>query len=153
MTIDEFIRARLAEDETIARAALRHPTKYNPETREHERTGTDSGEWHTDSYVDPNDKRMVHGASMTIYDEGGHTAEQAAHIAHYDPARELRQVAATRDMFLFILESSGMWELLVGARPPSAEQASADIEKIRAVRAMVAVWRNHPDYRPEWSPD
>ena len=35
---------------------------------------------------------------MTLYDEGGHTPEQAAHIVFWDPATVLRMVAATRKL-------------------------------------------------------
>jgi hypothetical protein len=35
---------------------------------------------------------------ITIYDEGGHSVEQAEHIAAWDPATVLRHVAAEREL-------------------------------------------------------
>uniref|UniRef100_UPI003F49A4D8 hypothetical protein n=1 Tax=Nocardia suismassiliense TaxID=2077092 RepID=UPI003F49A4D8 len=64
--------------------------------------------------------------------------------------RELWQVEATREAVVGILEYTGMWELLVGSRPPSAEQASTALAEIRAIRAMAAVWRTHTDYQSSW---
>ncbi|MFI6369234.1 DUF6221 family protein [Nocardia sp. NPDC050630] len=133
MTIDEFIRARLAEDEETARSAA-----------------SEKGYAEWDVVTDGNAEQVIPQADS----RGAHPISRTGlHIAVHDPARELRQVAANRDMFLYILETSGMWELLVGARPPSAEKASADIAEIRAVRAMAAIWSNHPDCREEWKVD
>ncbi|MFE3281265.1 DUF6221 family protein [Nocardia sp. NPDC059239] len=135
MTIEEFLEARIAENEAIARAALRHPTKYNRETRDHERAGTDDGVWHIDSYTDPDDECTVVGAAMTIYDEGGHTAEQATHIARHDPARVLRQCAALRRVLEF------------GATLVSASQ-QVEFEN-DVLLPVAAIWPEHPDYPAE----
>ncbi|WP_280441062.1 DUF6221 family protein [Nocardia brasiliensis] len=67
-----------------------------------------------------------------------------------DPAQVLRQVRATRETFIAILEYTGTWELLVDSAPSSAAALAADIAEFRAIRAMAAVWSDHPDYQPEW---
>ncbi|WP_433660780.1 DUF6221 family protein [Nocardia sp. CA-128927] len=67
-----------------------------------------------------------------------------------NPAQVLRQVRATRETFVAILEYTGTWELLVQSPPSSAAAVAADIAEIRAIRAMAAVWSAHPDYQPEW---
>jgi sRNA-binding protein len=91
---DKLTKA-LNDEERIALAALFHPGKYDPDLREWIRTGTDDGEWRTGS-GSASDACRVEGIGITIYDEGGHTEEQAAHIAFQDPARALRRVAAHR---------------------------------------------------------
>jgi len=73
----EFLKARLDEDEAVARAAgglawstLEHPIWEG-------RIEDSRGE-------------------VIVYDEGAPTAVQAAHIARHDPARVLADVAAKR---------------------------------------------------------
>ncbi|MBF6213753.1 hypothetical protein IU487_22305 [Nocardia puris] len=79
MTIEEFIRARLDEDEQIARAAAER-----------------RGQWWT--AVDPfsgddPDRVEGSGSSAVAYDSA---AEPARHIARHDPARVLRQAPVLR---------------------------------------------------------
>lgn len=78
------LRAGLDRDEAIARAAIR---------TELFRAQPDDGVWEWNSDFPPAE---VGGWGIQIYDEGGHTPEQARHIAENDPSRVLRQVAAIR---------------------------------------------------------
>ena len=51
----EFFEARIADDEAVAKAAIQHLSRYDPQTQDRIQTGIDNGEWRTDSYCDPND--------------------------------------------------------------------------------------------------
>lgn len=76
--IVEFIRARLDDDERIARAA-----------------GTDQWEYREH----PADRALVVNAAddeVVVFDEGWPSEDQAQHIARHDPARVLREVALRR---------------------------------------------------------
>lgn len=87
------IRAALDETERLAREALSHPTRWHGV--QGERTGTDDGVWRAGSGMD---ECRVEGIGITIYDEGGHSAEQARHIAANNPATVLRLVAGLREI-------------------------------------------------------
>lgn len=94
MTIEEFIRARLDEDEQIARAAAARAAEWRSEGG-HVAGGPfePRPEW-----LDADDAWTVaESATHTIvYDEGWPLKPEAAHIALHDPARVLRQVEAIR---------------------------------------------------------
>lgn len=83
----EFLKARWTEEQQVAEAAI-------------PRNGT--GRWQVD-----NESCYVYGADdgdwaddeIMIHDEGGHDADQARHIAYWDPARVLADLAAKRAIF------------------------------------------------------
>ena len=84
MIITEFLEARIAEDETVAREATTGPWTYQDYA-------------HVGSYdfahvfaPDPDDSSAVLGVSL------GTLREDAAHIARHDPARVLAECAAKR---------------------------------------------------------
>ena len=110
MTLTEFLSARLDEDEASARAA----------TLLVDGTSAD-GVWSTDAL----DAEVVSGDGITIYDEGGHSVEQATHIARHDPARVLREVEAKR--------------AIVAEHP-------------EMIGFLAAVYDSHPDYDEAWRP-
>lgn len=147
MRIEEFIAARLDDDERIA-----------AEARDAETTDGDPAEWFVSDReieaaavtsglpIDWNDPRR-HG--QVCYNEGYPREAQAEHIALHDPARELLQVEATRQIFLAVLEYEGQWEQFVSDHPNAP---AAQLERIRAVRVIASIWSKHPDYRPDWAP-
>ena len=145
MTIVEFLEARLSEDEQIATAAV-------------------AAEWH-------HEEGEVPGA-WTLGDRGalfiGELPRQGCaiieafedvdeefkrHMAHYDPARVLREVAAKRAI---IAASKDTY-----AGPPwedaDIESGAADVwdgrqTAYREVLANLAsAYSAHPDYRKEWA--
>lgn len=118
-----FLTARLDEDEAAAKAAA----------------GPD---WFLDSAED-DDKRDIRCPS-TLYPgrlavaDGVHS-EDAEHIARHDPTRVLREVAAKRAIL-------GQYEDVAEWDPPQMVGALED-----AVRALAAVYSDHPDYDQAWA--
>jgi hypothetical protein len=122
VTITEFMEARIAEDEAMARAAIRHG----------------DGAWRAGDEPDPEgdvyDERAIYGDDLHIYDEGGHDENHAAHIARHDPARVLAECKAKRAVLAEIKRYR--WD----EDPPPI-----------ITRALAAVHADHPDYRQEWA--
>jgi hypothetical protein len=128
MTIIEFLRARIAEDEAAAMAAA-------------------DGPWEHDEHLGDHAVTSVIGAVATasnVYPEGAVGLEEAdaAHIARHDPARVLREVAAKRA----IIEE---WEVDYIDNPctqlPDARAARL------ALHVIATVYSDHPDYDPAWT--
>jgi hypothetical protein len=122
LSLVDFLNARLAEDEASARAA--EPGPWSSTAR------------HDEGYVHDSD------GSYLVYSEGAVDIPTAAHIARYDPARVLREIAAKRAILeLFAISNeegfggSEGWTLVRDA-----------------VRQIAAVYSDHPDYREEWRP-
>lgn len=153
MGIVEFLEARIAEDEAVAKAALHHPRTYNKATQDFDQTGTDNGSWHTSSFCDPYDQRMVEGVGITIYDEGGHTAEQAEHIARHDPARILREVAAKRAVMIAADDATSYDMTVEGDRGVGSRNMIEDPYVGDVIlRALACAYSDHPDFNEEWRP-
>jgi hypothetical protein len=137
--IVEFLRARLEEDEQVARAA-------------------GDGEWATEcdcegSCADLPWCRRVESADLKIYDEGGHDSSQAQHIARHDPARVLREVEAKRQIIDLADDATSLdlmvdGERRIGTRDTAAEPFVGDV----ILRQLASAWSDHPDYREGWRP-
>lgn len=136
MSIEEFIEARLDEDEQIAQAAAEN-----------------KGEWWT--AVDPfsgDEPDRVEGSGVTAvaYDL---TVNPARQIARHDPARVLRQVAATRELF----ERAKPWPKCRGHPGPWMPHGDygpgfcGTPEEADSLRVIAAIWSDHPDFQPEWN--
>lgn len=87
--LDTQLRAWLGEDEQLAQWAAST------------RSGSPGGHWKTGCSCDGEcrehgDCERVEGDNITIYDEGGHDADQARHIARHDPATVLADIAGKR---------------------------------------------------------
>jgi len=68
--------------------------------------------------------------------------DDIVHIARHDPARVLREVAAKRRLVEAADESSGLRDMV-------AELYVGGV----ILRALAAVYGDHPDYRAEWTID
>ena len=159
MDLKTFLLARIEEDDEAARAAV-----------------DKDGRWHVDR-SHPLYESVVQG-DIHIYDEGGHTAEQAAHIARHDPARVLAECAAKRA--IVELHSKTTYSLPITQGDDSLEYwhnhtdlvevrenghlveqiTTAEwLERVGAVlnppadelRALAAVYADHADYREGWA--
>ena len=159
MTLTEFLLARIAEDEVVARAAF-------SEGRLNGRPREDDGRWHAGNH--DSDAERVDGIGITIYDEGGHNAEQAQHIARHDPARVLADCEAKRRIVERLrthqresyFEAAALGTLVIqpdgGVKPaPLPERTTLAGERIGlefAVRALALPYADHPEFRSEWRP-
>jgi hypothetical protein len=122
--LTEFLLARIAEDEELARGAHYDGQRWYSE------------EEFVGRYPDCCDCgcEVMMGANRKI---------EAAHVANWDPARVLAECAAKRAIVALHrpddLESSdrGMYFYAEGAGD--------------AVKALAAVYKDHPDYQSEWA--
>ena len=124
MTIVEFIEARIAEDEKVARAAAE----------------MDGEMW---SAVDPfggesPDRVEGEGVSTVGYDMH---EDVAPHVARHDPARVLRQCTALRAA---LASAQDLFE--EGYSADDAEQFLTS-----ELAPMAAIWSDHPDYQSDWA--
>lgn len=133
----EFLRARLAEDEQVAKDAT--PGPWWDDTPE--------GAWgESPDAVVAAGTGMV--AKLPVSERGG---LNALHIERHDPARVLAEVEAKRKLIERYERA-----VRVGGSSPSDfmrgqddgyEQACLD-----AIRDAAEVYADHPDYRDEWRP-
>lgn len=136
MTLTDFLLARIAEDEAVARKA--YP----------------SGRWS----IDTSKRQVGITGDIAAQDAPWRFAQAsegctAQHIARHDPARVLAECAAKRQ----IMEELG---LISGETKPGADVRRGNplaANRVarganRALRALASVYADHPDYRDEWRP-
>lgn len=145
VTIEEFIEARIGEDETIARGAIdpnRPGTNWYWATT-HDGTPVPDGEeaqpldeGHHLSLRTLEEFPPVWDPSRTlpafIIGADGGFPGGLRHIARHDPARVLRQCAAFRVALHWYVNDD---EMVMGG----------------TIQAIAAIWSDHPDYRKEWA--
>lgn len=122
MTLVDFLRARLDEDEAVAKAAVRE------EYRHWEGSGPDRYD----------EGRVYANGEVIVWDEGTPSGECALHIARHDPARVLADVQAKREIISWVT-------LYVRNLPPGVRADGI-------IRRLAVVYADHPDYQPEWTP-
>lgn len=140
-----FLNARLDEDEQIAREAGfggYDEWAYNPKSP-----------WNSDA--GPREAVIrFHGSAMSYVAavdpvHGKYGTWDAQHIARWDPARVLAEVAAKRRILEqyeaeLAVQSHGMGGLLTKHLVPRLYDV---------VRLLALPYRDQPGYRPEWTPD
>ncbi|WP_026411227.1 DUF6221 family protein [Actinomadura oligospora] len=143
----EFLRARIAKDEQIARAGSGAAWRPSPPgsvsiNAPAEKRGADDR---------PADGRAADGAGSSGPGRPGFVAQAenegyAEHIARHHPARALRDAAAKR----LILDEyvKAEWLLSSGHRGEAAEAAQA--VRLTTLRALASAYADHPAYRQEW---
>ncbi|WP_063023899.1 DUF6221 family protein [Nocardia niwae] len=135
MTIVEFIEARLADWEKLAKSAtelprvtVKYPAKRPPWQPE---------QWRVDDF---GDVVTVNGAANPIqFDPCGgiiRSDHVSALIATFDPAMVLGLVAALRETLALYRRIRMVWTQ--GDEGP-------------AMRALAALWSEHPEFRQEWA--
>lgn len=133
MTLVEFLRARLDEDEKAARAATGQRWLAAESAPDE-----DDSSWVSISLEESGDD--------VAESRGDHGREYAAHIVRYDPARVLAEVAAKRR----IVELHGDQHECVG----SLDDALAYNPYIgcTTLRVLALPYAEHEAYRSEWAP-
>lgn len=135
-----FLRARLDEDEQLARDACGHDP---------------SGAWSPVETPAANHK-VVDDLGYSVveqYDVESDPWWTVPHIARHDPARVLRGVEAKRR----IVDAYVIWLDVPKIDPYGRIQVSAAAQGARgallgALSALASEWSDHPDYRQEWTP-
>ena len=125
MTITEFIRARLDEEESAARGAY-------------------GNNWHDD--VEDREKSWVCAEDMHLAEADHATAH---HMALHDPARVLREIAAKRsvlDMALTEQEAGDRY----GAGFNEASEGWHDVQE-HVLKQLASAHADHTDYQQEWA--
>lgn len=148
MTVNlvEFLRARLDEDERIARA-VRVPHDW------HQGPGDDDPEWVGDEMV-----LMWPPEFHTPYEQDKHWrgltvegSELAAHIAAHDPARVLREVEAKRKL-VAAFDSAVVAYGAAEQGTAVSERMGGSVNSLRYALQLVALaYADHPGYKEEWS--
>jgi len=141
--LDEFLAARLDEDEAAAKLAAR-----------------EGGTWTQD---DPE----RHPGSISslggpvVYDEDAPDENQAPHIARHDPARVLREVAAGRKRLAEHEHSPNPYGALDYGPDPGFGCKTCHVVHdeyynggwCQTLRIDAEVFSDHPDYAAKWAPD
>ena len=136
MRIDEFLLARVAEDEAVARAAI----------------AVSSADW-----VANNSLLMFldHECSALVLADVDHYSQDPAwfHVERHDPDRVLAECEAKRRIIEQAHEASSdrysvIGEFCVG-RDETQEAMDTDPGET-ILRALAAVYADHPDFDPTW---
>lgn len=137
-TITDFLLARIAEDEAAARAA--EASAVSP-------------------WTDERDEDVIDAGGSSLMDYADLRRGTPAHIARHDPARVLAECAALRA----VVELHRPWATGYPEITACFSCGPMFDEKFRAeaygegwpcltLRALAAVYADHPDYREEWRP-
>ncbi|MCW2905141.1 MAG: hypothetical protein JWO67_7406 [Streptosporangiaceae bacterium] len=141
-----FLRARLDEDEAIAKdAAMRRGPMWCVEEQPPVQWGDDP----RDEFVLAGGKPIVESGS----EYGGFLVVE--HIARHDPARVLAAVEAKRgimeQVFRYEAKIDGEWACCHSADEIRAGYcAETPVNEIGILRLLALPYAEHPDYRPEW---
>lgn len=138
--LTDFLLEQIAEDEAVARASIAAETQERTYYDGRTETLIDRGEWTAGEGA--YDECRVEGTFMIIYDEGGHSPEQARHIARHDPARVLADVEAKK-------------AIVEEARDYSPELSEGDNGEWAfdfVLRTLGLPYADHPDYDESWRP-
>lgn len=141
-----FVEARLAEDESVALAA-------SGSTPRLQKVGF-SAHWHTEPWYDGTGEHCVlrAGVAGDLTAPGGIEVQAGEHAARHDPSRVLRDVGALRAV---VEERKSTMEWVQELRregEPSEAYARHVGSLLGVLKTFAAVWREHPDFRAEWSP-
>lgn len=174
MTADltEFILNRIAEDEAVARAALRYPSS--------EWRADEYGEVYESDHFDAADRCSEHppgvpnmcdderiAAGFADDDAPELEAARGAHIVRHDPARVLAECAALRRIVARYEQAERLRQANAEKHAEVSRGGLDNQEQIMALRvhgyelqgrldgllyavtALAGIWSDHPDYRPE----
>ncbi|TLF96833.1 hypothetical protein FEK35_27475 [Nocardia cyriacigeorgica] len=121
MRIEQFIAARLADDEAVARKAADFP------------------------YDAPSDAPWV---SMQLRVQRGVAMTSDEHFARHDPARVLRQVAAMRAILADHADDEGYcsrcWD-------GDSYAPASRMFPCPTIRSLAFVWSDHPEFHQTWA--
>ncbi len=137
VTLTEFLLARLADDEQVARAAAM----------------SGSASWTLrDDDSDP--WTITSTNDVVVRDTGVPSDSEAAHIARHDPARVLAEVAAKRRIVeLHAPLYEGLWDTpLVCRTCEDRERHDAAWYPCDTLRPLALPYADHESFDPAWTP-
>ncbi len=148
--VTAFLRARLDDDERVAGKATQGVWKL----------------WGMDVYADMIGDSNLETATLVADVQSSVPGQlrtwNAVHIAHHDPVRVLREVAAKRSIILahVLVPARDIWGDETGGvgcekcdDVPRFMLGGSEIHAsggCQTLRALAAVYSDHPDYRQEW---
>jgi hypothetical protein len=95
------------------------------------------------------------GEHTIVYDEGCPDRAEAVHIAANDPADTLNRCAVYRRLLAEELANRVGWDgEMCACDEYEVLGGHCDTwtpEKSRLLHALASLWREHPDFRPEWT--
>lgn len=143
--IVEFIRARLDDDERIARKAAH---SNGGAAMWHRYDIRDELNNHTTAAVDIGLRGLLASEGPHGTDEDPLLPAELTHIARHDPARVLREVAAKRR----VLERH---RLVIDAEHPDLSPCARcrKVWPCPDLLDLALVWSDHSDYDPAWAVD
>ena len=145
LTIDAFIKARLREDEGIAREAAEVDSE-GPSWRIRKVQ-------HNGMYVFGEGQIAPPGGKLGMAEDA-----QTIHVGRHDPERALREVARNRRVLerhrkfvpsdgVLLIGITGSGDICAGCGMSNGHRSWPCAE----VRDLAAIWSSHPDFRAEWS--
>jgi hypothetical protein len=144
MTITEFLEARIAEDEALARAAGKRSLEWRSFGR-----SVYGGTIYEPSIEDGDEPDDGYGSIHIVYDEGSPHEDEAAHIARHDPARVLAECAAKRAII-----NEHQTVPTAPGRPDTTCAGCGLAFNARpcpTLAHLATVYTSHPDYQQEWA--
>ena len=130
-----FTGARYDEDEAAAQAAARFDGKrWHASTPKHE-------EEYDQSVFDED------GANVVAF---GLLPGSAAHMARYDPAWVLADIAIKRRILAEVVEQIDDMDARIEGEWGSGSHTTGESDLLLSLLALP--YAGHPDYRPEWAP-
>jgi hypothetical protein len=159
VSITDFLLARIAEDEAEAQSATMGPWLRGKfvDKKRYDRMGP---EWKADRAAE--ESTFVRAGGV----EGDHVAivrnpADVQFIARWDPARVLAECAAKRAIVDLYERHRDNRDARRSPRARAAEDEKAAQDRRTqeartrvaddAMRALAAVYADHPDYQPEWA--
>lgn len=137
MDIQEFLLARIAEDEEAARAAI-DPSGWG---------SSPDGRWRLEEVQYEGEWPRSPEADDVIWAD----SKWALHANIHDPARVLRECAGKREIIRshqVFVNLAGTKGSLVGVLDAAGAAKSLGI----AMRSLSIAYSDHPDYQEEWKP-
>lgn len=146
VTLADFLLARIAEDEAVARAATPGPWKWADDAEPWLETVAERyhPEW---AWTGPDIVISAYG----MHTEGWVDCEpnNRDHIARFDPARVLAECAVKRG----VVERWRSNQAASDLEPRSSGHSMrAAAELLEVLRLLATIYADHPDYREEWRP-
>lgn len=155
VTLTDFLLARIAEDEKVARAAVipAHSGPWKPHPEYAEWFYREDGEVEYVQTVEALAHKYPDRLYVTCDSEGLSPSVEpnvGEHIARHDPARILAECEAKRQIVEWAADRLRHFEStdVFGGWPDV--QALQDGERLLEVLALP--YADHPDYRDEWRP-